>query len=51
MYMEMQKVKYCEDSLEEEQSWWTYTENIKTLKNLLLLLLCHFSHVRLCETP
>ena len=32
MYMEMQKVKYCQDSLEEEQSWWTYTENIKTLK-------------------
>ena len=49
--MEMQKVKYCQDSLEEEQSSWTYTENTKTLKNLLLLQLSHFSHVQLCETP
>ena len=47
----MQKVKYCQDSLEEEQSSWTYTENTKTLKNLLLLQLSHFSHVQLCETP
>ena len=46
----MQKVKYYQDSLEEEQSWWTYTDNTKTLKNLLLQL-SHFSHVRLCETP
>ena len=38
--------------LEELKNRHTETNNtITEIKNTLLLLLCHFSHVRLCSTP